>query len=262
LSMKVDYLPVVFMLAAGLALAGCAGDGAQGPAGPRGEAGSPQPVKVLIAGAHEETVLKSCAAKLVGYGLYPMGTEVNYVNVGDSVPPLDVFSRYDAVLLYSNDFFTHADSVGDILADYVDGGGGVVVCLACLYTSGLPDDFAIKGRIMEEGYCPFEPAGASLTAAGRIDAESVDVPLHPIFNGVDIFNLTYAYNPIDPDPPLNAWGVLLASDINGNNRVAVNTAGNVAGVVIFPPNQFLDATTYPEAQQLLANATLFVAGAY
>jgi len=66
-------------------------------------------------------------------------------------------------------------ATGNVLADYVDAGGGLVMTIA-----SFVDGFHIQGRLLTEGYFPFElgfgPSGAS--SLGPFD------PNHPIMEGV------------------------------------------------------------------------------
>ena len=55
----------------------------------------------------------------------------------------------------------YADNVamGDVLADYVDQGGNVVLGVFCTYTAG----YYLDGRIMQPGYSPvYSPTGGNL----------------------------------------------------------------------------------------------------
>ena len=45
----------------------------------------------------------------------------------DPTPTLATLQQYSAVLVYSNCAFNNSAALGDVLADYVDGGGHVVV---------------------------------------------------------------------------------------------------------------------------------------
>ena len=69
-----------------------------------------------------------------------------------SVPTLDELEKYSAVLCYShNSFYENPALVGDLLADYVDRQGGVVImayaCCGCY----------LEGRWHKDGYDPLTP---------------------------------------------------------------------------------------------------------
>ncbi|MFQ5512584.1 MAG: hypothetical protein ACE5EO_12120 [Candidatus Krumholzibacteriia bacterium] len=241
---------------------GCGGEdgapGAVGPVGPGGLPGTPQPIQVLIAGSDDPATLEDLARRCVSSGIFPMGTVVDYVSVADSVPPVAALGTFDAVIMYSNQGLTYPDSLGDALADYVDAGGRAVICIAALSSIG---PWELRGRMMTPGYCPFIAGGPAANPSGQIDPNSIAVPVHPIFNGTDVFNLTYWWVATDPNPAMHPGSVLLATDMNGNNRVALNASGTVAGMALFFPGQFTNVPPYTGAMQLIANACLFVAGA-
>jgi hypothetical protein len=68
-----------------------------------------------------------------------------------NVPTLADLAPYDAVL-ETNDFvFKDAQAVGNALADYVDGGGSVIVTLASFIQG-----YDVRGRFASGGYLPFQ----------------------------------------------------------------------------------------------------------
>jgi hypothetical protein len=235
---------------------GCSGDdGAQGPAGPQGTPGNPQPVKVLFAGAENTAALEDMVIKAYSDGLFPTGSEIHYVNVQDSVPPLSVLRDFDAVLVWSQNALNYSDSIGDALADYVDAGGGLVLGHFC-YQLGLST--GLTGRVMTDGYSPFK-AVAGATNSGQLDVNSLSLPLHPMFNGCDVFNFTYLqqFNFGSPALDTNGGATLLATETGGNNLIAISANERIVGMMIFPGWWF---QRWPEAEQFIANALLFVAG--
>ncbi len=90
-------------------------------------------------------------------------------------PGLADLEAYDCVILSSNAAFASPIAVGDVLADYVDLGGGVVMTFAS-FLGG----FEVSGRFLWEGYTPFT------LASGLIDGGSVSDfdPEHPIVAGM------------------------------------------------------------------------------
>lgn len=55
-------------------------------------------------------------------------TSVDEINVGTTTPTLSQLQNYAAVFVFSDDIpFADKDALGDVLADYVDAGGGVVL---------------------------------------------------------------------------------------------------------------------------------------
>jgi hypothetical protein len=74
----------------------------------------------------------------------------DYFDTRSSTPSVAMLSEYDCVLVWANYLFADNVALGNNLADYVDGGGSVVLGAFCAYTSGN----YLSGRIMTAGYCP------------------------------------------------------------------------------------------------------------
>ncbi|MDD3643698.1 MAG: hypothetical protein PHQ19_09590 [Candidatus Krumholzibacteria bacterium] len=236
---------------------GCSGDdGASGPVGP---AGSPQPIKVLFAGADTEDGLKNFIAAAHAYGGFPMGSELEYFSIQSASPTLATLKEYDVVVVYTWYTSSAAAAVGNVLADYVDGGGKVVMLQATF--SGT---YALAGgRIMTGGYSPLQPAAAAGVAGNRsISQASLSYPLHPIFNGTDVRNLVFWSNANVSNPTLDPTATLIALDSAGANAIAINAEGNVMAFGVCGSTTAWDVATFPYAGILIANACLFLTGAF
>ena len=80
-----------------------------------------------------------------------LGAEVDYFSAQLATPTLDELYSYAAVMTWCN--YPYADNVamGDVLADFVDAGGKVILGQWCFPTAGN----YLAGRIMEDPlYCP------------------------------------------------------------------------------------------------------------
>ena len=143
---------------------------------------------------------------------------VDEIDVRLSSPSLDDLSPFDAVIFIANNPVTDQVTVGNVLADYADAGGGVVMTLATLI-----DGWEVRGRFLEEGYYPIDlgPGALSGSALGDFDAN------HPIMQGV-----TEAQGELLGDISLATGAELVASWENGEPFVATKR-GNVAAVNIF-----------------------------
>ena len=115
--------------------------------------------------------------KIRNTGLFTQVAAV-LVSPGHPVPTLAQLQQYDAVLVYSDTSFTNGVALGDVLADYMDGGGGVVLSTFAYWnTFGL----SIQGRIKTAGYLPFTTG--SQNSPGNLTLVPID-PTHPILSGV------------------------------------------------------------------------------
>ncbi|MFN0057794.1 MAG: hypothetical protein ACKVX7_04990 [Planctomycetota bacterium] len=78
------------------------------------------------------------------------GATVDYFNATAATPDLATLNMYSAVLVWANFAFADAVTYGDNLADYVDGGGQVILGAFCTFTGGN----SLAGQIMTPAYCP------------------------------------------------------------------------------------------------------------
>ncbi|MBN1661871.1 MAG: PKD domain-containing protein [Anaerolineae bacterium] len=115
---------------------------------------------------------------------------VDLFNANTGTPTLAQLEAYDVVVTWRNMAYANATAMGDVLADYVDRGGRVVV-LVFAVSGGL------QGRFMTENYTPLKGSGntQSTSCLGSYDAD------HPIMAGVtavcDYYRLAGSY--LTPD---------------------------------------------------------------
>ncbi len=124
-------------------------------------------------------------------------------------PQLDELLPYDVILVWSNYPFRNTDLLGDVLADYVDTGGAVVLAQYC-FTDTL---WSIGGRMMSQ----YSPMGTGSTLLGGT-LGTYD-PTHPIMQGVT--SLTAQNGTVVA--PTQGNSDLVASWNYGNPCVVVNT---------------------------------------
>ncbi|MBD3372015.1 MAG: hypothetical protein GF403_04780 [Candidatus Coatesbacteria bacterium] len=120
----------------------------------------------------------------------PRTGNVTRISIRDSLPPLTFFQMYDCVV--TDGFQTIIDPVafGDLLADYVDGGGRVLCVFYAMMGSYGPNDCAPTGRWEAEGYCPYECINW-VCFTGYTDL-IIDEPGHPVMNGVSAVDNVWA----------------------------------------------------------------------
>ncbi|MEN8008585.1 MAG: choice-of-anchor D domain-containing protein, partial [Candidatus Krumholzibacteriota bacterium] len=102
-------------------------------------------------------------------------TVVDFFDANNGTPTLADLEPYHVVIISNGNPFQDPVLLGNVLADYVDLGGGVVQTIA-----SFVNGFHLAGRFMDEGYSPFDlgigPIGSGTLAA--FDAS------HPIMDGV------------------------------------------------------------------------------
>jgi hypothetical protein len=96
-------------------------------------------------------------------------------------PDLAYLQSYDMVVVDCGNAFGDAKAVGDVLADFVDRGGRIVITGFCL--AGSSSGANLAGRIVDPKYLPVAPAKISFN-----DSLGREVPItvenHPITDGV------------------------------------------------------------------------------
>ena len=141
----------------------------------------------------------------------PNVAAVDFFDATGGAPTLAQLQQYDIVVPYSNFEFLDPDTLGNNLADYVDGGGIVVQCGFSFYGPGQPP--GINGRWITDGYNPYDYSTnfivCELFALGTFDAG------HPLMAGVTTLYSTFA-NIVTPA----AGATEVAQMDTGNSLVA------------------------------------------
>ncbi len=181
----------------------------------------------------------------LGVRLKALGDSVAYREVQNTTPTLNELRPYDAVLAYSNCAYNNPTTLGNVLAQYVDSGGGVVLCQASFMTG-----FAMAGAIMAGNYATIV-AGASTITATTLGWFN---PAHAIMASVSAVGDKFI-----ADGAWAAGAESVAKWADGRRYVAVSANQKVAGV-----NQFPSIMPVPERTGdwalVIHNALKYVAG--
>ncbi len=115
--------------------------------------------------------------------------EVVIIDAARETPTLADLLAFDGVIVWSNDQFDDPFTLGDVLADYIDAGGGVVV--AIFANVSVRSYSVLLGRFLEGRYSCIDYPGGLLpglldrprqTLGDRFD------PLHPVLSGITSFD--------------------------------------------------------------------------
>jgi hypothetical protein len=199
--------------------------------------------------ASDSTNVADVAATLQATGDFSSVTIITG-SADSSTPTLSQLQGYNSILAWTNFPPADATALGNVLAQYVNGGGGLV-----LSTYAFSNPWAIGGTIATTGYSPLTNVGVNGDVSGNLVAT---VPGDPIFNGVDLNALGYYHNGNYAQPGLDAGATLLATDGAGVNMIARNAAGNIIANNIYPGNGTLSGDQ--DAANLFANELMNVAG--
>ena len=174
---------------------------------------------------------------------------------GNPVPTLAQLRSYQSVLVFSDSSFNDNVGMGNVLADYVDQGGGVVPATFVYWNSlGL----SMQGRLATGGYLPFTTGGQTNNAGLTLVK---DLPLHPLLDAVAAFNggtSGYLNSPVS----IAAGATLVAHWSTGQPLVGAKDIppGRCAGLNFFPPSS--DSTGFgwvssTDGARLMADALLW-----
>ncbi|MCP4711813.1 MAG: DUF1565 domain-containing protein [Planctomycetes bacterium] len=212
----------------------------------------PDTKKYLILTTDVDDYIADTRTKILNSGRLDGMVDIYHANTG--TPSLATLEYYDSVLVYSNSpSFDDDILLGDRLADYVDGGGGVVVMT---FTNA---SISLAGRWATNAYDPILPdlqsSGSSLTLG------TIHSPLHPALK--DVASFDGGSSSYHGTGGVNAEGTLIAEWSNGKPLIAEmqKFVGRVLSVNFFPPSSdarsdFWDATT--DGDILMANALNYV----
>ena len=225
--------------------------------------GSQVSAKILLLAADRTTGFNSSISNaktgLLETGLFE-SSDIDILSCLSSDPSLFQLTPYEVVLVWTNYQFQNPENVGNILKQYVDLGGKLVIATGCFSHRGYSSNdkcWQVEGGILNSGYCPFLPNNIQYVS-GSLDLNSTTNPDHPIFSNINKAPI-YWSNRNFSNPQLNAGGTLLAKDTNNNNLIAQNPSRNIIAINIFP--SYLDRMgTNMEARLLVANAIIFVTG--
>ena len=80
----------------------------------------------------------------------PNINSVDWYDARSATPLLGDLTPYDVVICFSDYYWGDPNAMGDVLADYVDAGGKIIMATFCWY----PGDTIVGGRFLADGYAP------------------------------------------------------------------------------------------------------------
>ena len=140
----------------------------------------------------------------------PNVVSVDVFDASVGIPTLGQLQHYDIVVPFGDTAFFDADTLGNNLADYVDG-GGIVVQYGFAH-AGPGDPAGINGRWLTDGYNPYDYSENLETNPFSFGAFNAG---HPLMVGVATLNSDFA-NVVTP----NAAATEVAQNSLGESLVA------------------------------------------
>ncbi len=134
-------------------------------------------IAVLGADGGGGIYLNDVAIYLINSGRFASVTTLNGYNF---TPTLAELQMYDAVVVFGWYSWNNPTGIGDVLADFVDGGGRLMMAFAA---NGVGGEWQISGRFDSENYWLIKPY--SFNGGSYYTLGTVYEPGHPIMSGVN-----------------------------------------------------------------------------
>ncbi len=192
--------------------------------------------------------------KLVGTGRFNV---VDIIDAGVVTPTLQTLQQYDAVIVWSNLNYLDSAALGNVLADYVDAGGGVVI--AVFGNTTTTNNRYLTGRWSPD-YDVIVPRGG--TSSGNASLGTILDPNHPLIQGVSTFiGGSSGFRPTTTS--LAPGSTLVAQWSDGKPLTVAGALPNRADIGFYPPSSAVSSTWWDQTTDgdiLMANALEYVAG--
>jgi hypothetical protein len=171
-----------------------------------------------------------------------------------ATPTLVDLQQYEAVFVWSDCQFANGAALGNVLADYVDGGGRVVLASHVWwpFSSNGIVSLDIRGRFASGGYNPI--ANGTIGIGGPIWSPVIVDNTTNIFNGVN--NVTFTG--IDNATSITAGSTLVAHTNLSTPHPLVAYKGNVVALNFFPASTAVQGGSWTgDGARLIVNALQF-----
>jgi hypothetical protein len=157
-----------------------------------------------------------------------LGKPVDYFDARVGTPTLELLSSYEAVLTWANYGYQDKVAFGNALADYVDGGGRVILGQWCYHSD---QGNYLDGRIMTTAYCPITASTSYRSGAyvgDGVDCVHTGPPLVTAYSTSYLDSCTLVAGGLS-DGNFNDAGALRISVAWRADRRVFYSAGNTGG---------------------------------
>lgn len=177
---------------------------------------------------------------------------VDIIDCVTQTPTLGDLAPYDAVLSWSNTNFDDSVALGDVMADYHDQGGAVVI--AVFGTTSTSAARSLDGRWRSGGYELIETAGGNV--GGSASLGTILNAAHPTVAGVTALSASSAFRPQATTPILQ--GTVIAEWSDGAPLIVTDAPlGGRVDLGLYPPSGACSSTFWDvtgDGDDIVANA--------
>ncbi|MCC5785512.1 MAG: hypothetical protein JJU33_02290 [Phycisphaerales bacterium] len=214
-------------------------------------------VRVLLTGAAGTAQFADTQATLIATNRFAV-VDIHDASTGGTTPPLSLLQQYDAVMVWSNQTYASDVDLGNVLADYVDAGGGVVT--AVFETSTITSGRSLLGRWDSDQYWIIQPRGGN--TLGFASLGTILEPTHPTAENVSSLSATSAFRPTTLN--LGPGGRLIATWDDGRPLITVSdTRPGRVDLGMYPPSSNAGTGWWQvgtDGDVIMANALEYAAG--
>jgi hypothetical protein len=220
-------------------------------------------MNIAILGAIDEpTWLEDIQTKLMATNKFQL---VDIVDVIESTPTLSTLLNYDSLLVFNDLSYLDNVELGNIIADYIDTGRGVVASV--FETGSNGENLSLQGRWYDEGYYVIDSNGQDDFT--QLYLGTVLLPNHPIMVGVNTFDGGSAsYHGIGS---LSLYTTVIANWTNGLTLIAEKSnknngdpiSGKCVALNFYPPSSDVRFDFWNPATDgaiIMANALEYAGG--
>jgi hypothetical protein len=215
--------------------------------------------RVLILHAEQLSAALDVVTKIRAKGSFSV---VDTFDLRVGTPTLEHLRKYEGVFLWLNYSAANLEALGNVLADYVDQGGGLVLAVYALALNGSYSTPFIGGRFNSANYWVLRP-GSTSSNHDNLALGTVFLPDHPVMRGVTTFFGNHSFRVLSPS--LVSGGTKIAAWSDGSTLVAtrVVSSGRRVDLNMYPPSSDINIGEYWESStdgaKLMANALTYVA---
>lgn len=210
-------------------------------------------VKVGLFAAEAPNFRQDVQKKLQALDVFATVDIVNYEFCSAEAPSLSELQPYDALLVWTDCGFGDSQAVGDVLADYVDDGGRVVVAT---FAGSRPDgSLGIGGRFHSGSYLPVTTGSHQVGDKQFLDPVVADDPLLVGVTSFDGGHSSYHHTPISVKE-----GATLVARWSGGQPLVVRGPKSTF-LNFFPPSNAVNSGSWDaktDGARLMANALGYV----
>jgi immune inhibitor A len=167
-------------------------------------------IAILGADAYDVS-LPDIANYFISSGRFSSVTTINGFSI---TPTLVELQAYNAVVVFGWNYWADNIAIGNVLADYVDGSGNVLIAFAANATGNY---WMVDGRFNSDNYWLIMPNAYSGGSAYTMG--SILYPGHPIMSGISSVEVSAKLN---SDAVLSSTAICLANFSDGTPLIAVD----------------------------------------